>query len=851
MTWMHYNPHRADPALLDRITSGEARVQLRDGLLATIRDSAKRRSMQHQLLIGARGAGKTHLLRVVAYRVGVTPALRKLWWPVTLPEEQGIRGPHELFAAFVARIAADLEKPENTAGIEAATLHAAKAASAEARQAIGKTRGELAMRLGYDGLKKISAALGRKILAVVENLDALFYRGVSGGRKEADTEQWGLRRCLQEADFLLLLGAAPTYFGAASDPGAAFQGFFQEHRLEALALDEVIHIAREHMAWLAKDGDNARSKRAADLLTRFHENKGRLAGMLRITGGLPRFAHLIVNLLIDSEDADSEAQLERLLDEQTPYFQGRLDPRLIPASELEALATIARASGPLRPSELARRLGVPTGEASVLLERLRERGLARKSGVLGNAVAWDVAEPLYRVWMAFREGGEPKAVMVALTEMVAALYSVDELAERAAATRGTEGQTESVWGLALTRGPMTTERESLAEQEEEFQKAQRALDAAEAEGKVDAETLIAYVDAARRTGRDALGESKVDAMIAAAGANRSQRARALFAASWFFGPNGAARAAAAAAIFEELGASEEAFWAKGQQGQALQHSGQREEARELLQSTYRAAVAHKLPGESLSWLALLVARCAPSVDARREWCERALEHAELGTIEQANAWRHLGILAATKEARLRFNNESNTLYRSLGHFGDLGHGLLRRCDMYTESRELGLAAGALMEAVDLFLERDALFSFDPWARLHDFAVWGTRPIALSAFRELAACVNHDTVRKSAEPWLLLAAINLIAQRTHTPADTVEILEIVRDDLTRDRRHLVENVVLAARLEAEAPEAVLFEHSEPLREVVAEVSRRVLAAREKPARARPPWAPPPSKRPAET
>lgn len=851
MTWMHYNPHRADPALLDRITSGEARVQLRDELMDTVRGSAKRKSMQHQLLIGARGAGKTHLLRVVAYRVSATPALRELWWPVTLPEEQGIRGPHELFAAFVARIAADLEKPENTKGIEAATLQAAKAASAEARQAIGKSRGELAMRLGYDGLKKISAALGRKILAVVENLDALFYRGVSGGRKEADTEQWGLRRCLQEADFLLLLGAAPTYFGAASDPGAAFQGFFREHRLEPLALDEVIHIAREHMEWLATSGEGARSKRAAEFLTRFDQNKGRLAGMLRITGGLPRFAHLLVNLLVDSEDADSEEQLERLLDEQTPYFQGRLDPRLIPASELEALATIARATGPLRPSELARRLGVPTGEASVLLERLRERGLARKSGVLGNAVAWDVAEPLYRVWMAFREGGETRAVMIALTEMVAALYSVDELVERAATTKGAEGQHESVWRLALTRGPTTEEHESLATWEEKFQDAQRALDAAEAEGRANAETLIAYVRAARATGRNQLGESRIDAMLEATAANPRLRASALFEASWFDRQRGVARAATAAALYEEAGDTENALFARGQQGQVLFLGGQRDEAMELLESTYRAGVTQEFSPGCLSWLATLIGNCAPSLEAQGEWYKRALDHAGSGTVEKANALVGLERVAPTKEARLRYNEDSNELYRTRGLYSDLGRGLLRRCDVYTVSRELELASGALMQAVDLYLERDALFNFDPWSRLHDFAVWGPRSIALSAFHELAACVNHDAVRASAEPWLLLAAINLIAQRTHTAADTVEILEIVRDDLTRDHRHLLENVVLAARLEAEAPEAVLFEHSEPLREVVAEVSRRVQTARKKPARARPPWAPPASTRPAET
>jgi hypothetical protein len=705
------------------------------------------------------------------------------------------------------------------------------------------------MRLGFDGLKRIAAALDHKILAVVENLDALFYRGVSGGKKEADAEQWGLRKCLQDAEFLLLLGAAPTYFGAASDQGAAFHGFFREHTLDSLELDEVIHIAREHLVWVAEGGSGPRAERARELLERFEANKGRLAGMLRITGGLPRFAHLIVDLLIDAEDTDAETQLERILDEQTPYFQGRLDPRLIPPAELEALATIARASGPLRPSELARRLGAQTGEASVLLERLRERGLARRSGSHGGAVAWDVAEPLYRVWMAFREGGEQRSTMIALTEMVAALYSVDELQARVEAASNEAGA-DDVWGLALARGPsLDGEEKSPGAAEIAFQAAQHALDEAEKKGELSATVLINYTDSAWETGRIALGRPYVEAMIQKALGRKNDHAEALFVAAKYGGPNAAARASAAAAIFEEIGRPLEALLAKGRHGFQLHLDGHKDEATTLLASTYQTALEQNQPTFLLSRLAMLTSRSVTLQDQRKRWADIALSHAIDGSAGEANARMQLSTMAVTTEEWLGLTQRAAALYRDLGHYRDLGYVRIERGDHYTAMGDLEAAVRELADAVDVFLEQDALFDVHPWGRLHDFVAWGARPVALLALHELAACVNHDKLRETAEPWLVLAAIRLIAERNLPLADVVELLETARDDLTRERRPLLETVVLAARLEAEPSETVLFERAEPLRDVVTDVTRRVKEARKKSARKRPTWAVPPSKRPA--
>lgn len=834
MSWMHYNPQRADPALLDRITSGEPRLALRDALLETVRDESKRKSHQHQLLIGARGAGKTHLLRVVAHRVNTTAALERRWRPVVLAEEQSIRGTSELFGALVTRLAADLERSE---------LTAARAVAVEAKQLIGKARGEVAMRLGFDGLKRIAAALDRKILAVVENLDALFYRGVGGGKKSADDEQWALRKHLQDAEFLMLFGAAPTYFGAASDQGAAFHGFFQEHRLEALPLDEVLDIAKAHLALVASEGGGARNERARQLHERFDRNRGRLAGMLRVTGGLPRFAHLIVDLLIDSEDADAETQLERLLDEQTPYFQGRLDPRLIPSAELEVLATLARASGPLRPSELARQAGVATGEASVLLERLRERGLAHKSGSLGAATAWDVAEPLYRVWMAFREGGEQRSVMVGLTDVVAALYSADELQAEAEESRDADGGAD-IWRLAIARqaSPDMTPAEP-GEAEKDFQRGSAALSQAEATGTVSPVVLIDFVEAAWRTGRVALGRERIESMLKCTGNTKRLHARALLVAAPYGGRKAAAQAAAAAALYDELDDVEWAVRAKGREGVELYFSGHNAEAGTLLDATYNRAVAQNLPGQLLAWLALMNALPATTKEEKLRWLDRALSRTSVGDLQMANVFWWRSTVVEARVERLDALDRAATIYRAIGSHANLGSCLLATFEDHCREGDLDDAMRVLAEATDLFLEHDAVLNIGVWGHLHDMAVWAPRSASLLAFRELAACVNHETLKATAESWMINTTTRLLAERTRPQDEMIELLQTARDDLTRERRTLLDPFVFAARMEVEPHESVLFELSEPMRAVIADVRRRVEAVRKEAARPRPAWARP--------
>jgi tetratricopeptide (TPR) repeat protein len=174
--------------------------------------------------------------------------------------------------------------------------------------------------------------------------------------------------------------------------------------------------------------DSARRTRLQALADHYEGRIPKLRGLLVLTGGLPRFAHLLFDLLAETDLSSVAGTLSRFLDEQTPYFQSRLDPRLIPKAELEVLDAIASAAGPLTPKEVAARLRARSPNAvATCLKRLRERGLVKPTGPSRRDVRYDLTEPLFRVWRRFRRSRAERDQVVLLADFVAAMFDRPEL----------------------------------------------------------------------------------------------------------------------------------------------------------------------------------------------------------------------------------------------------------------------------------------------------------------------------------------------------------------------------------------------------------------------------------------
>lgn len=267
------------------------------------------------------------------------------------------------------------------------------------------------------------------------------------------------------------------------------------------------------------------------------------------------------------------------------------------------------------------------------------------------------------------------------------------------------------------------------------------------------------------------------------------------------------------------------------------------EAVTIVSAAYRRALSQNLPGHAKSWLALMNSMVVRETNEKLHWLDLAAGHATDGKVEMADVLSQRAHVVEVREERLDALNRATAIYRSFGVHGGAGGALLRMFRGHYSAGELDDAMRVLLEATDLSLEHDAVLDIDVWDPLLDMAVWAPQHLSLLAFRELAACVNHETLKEKAESWIVNAATRLIAQKARPHEEVIELLQTARDDLTRERRTLLEPFIFAARMEEEPHEAVLFELSEPMRAVIADVRRRVEAERKKASRPRPAWAKP--------
>lgn len=113
---MLYNPSQMDKKEL--YNTFVAREKLLVELLETIKDNTVKKSIQHIILLGARGIGKTHMLRIIENKVSDLHHLQSKWVTVNVPEEQyGVFGLIDFFEYILKIIfhSSQLEKvDENT-----------------------------------------------------------------------------------------------------------------------------------------------------------------------------------------------------------------------------------------------------------------------------------------------------------------------------------------------------------------------------------------------------------------------------------------------------------------------------------------------------------------------------------------------------------------------------------------------------------------------------------------------------------------------------------------------------------------------------------------------------------------
>ncbi|CAA0127843.1 Uncharacterised protein [Mycolicibacterium vanbaalenii] len=357
-----FTPSAVPPDELDALTVG--RSNLLETLTNRISSSARDGSRPHTLLVGPRGAGKTHILQIALHRALSTPSTSRSVLPVRIAEDSlAIASYTDLLVEIARAISSELgeragalRRDRDPVGIEAAV---------------------------------IDEAAGRTILLTIENLDRVFDGIGTAG-------QGSLRAWVETSTAIMIFATAPALFAGISSRDYPWYGSFMVEMIPDLGIDDVATLVTQAAQ---RRGDN-------DLVAFLGSATGRdrITAIHRLAGGTPRMWHVLSECVdVGRLDALIPA-IEALLDRLAPHYQQRLWQ--LPAGEQRLVVELARSPGPRTVSDLADAVGVSNQSASAALGRLAaDHWVTSSKTDADRRTSWyDLTEPLLRDYLRYRGG---------------------------------------------------------------------------------------------------------------------------------------------------------------------------------------------------------------------------------------------------------------------------------------------------------------------------------------------------------------------------------------------------------------------------------------------------------------
>ncbi len=364
-----YNPASQDPEQL--LAEFIDRKGLLERILDIIRHNGPDQPQQHLMLIGPRGMGKTTLLCAIKHRVDLDPELKAAWLPLLFQEEQyNIGDLADFWLESIRHLEAALHRPARIA-----------------ERLLDRNPEDLAEQ-AREAFFALLAETSQRALLLIDNLNDIF-RDIDDGQALHN-----LRALWMTDPRCMLIGAAASYFAAITQVDQAFHDFFRSFTLDRLNQEELEQLLRGYAQRL---GD----PQVSQILDQAPE---RVAALRILTGGNPRLVKLGYRVLRDGLDGDLRRDLERLLDEATPFFKHRIDS--LKAKETRRVFdAIARRWDPVTVDDIRRELRKPSNYVSAQIRRLIEEGFVEEAGG-DKKKRYQVGERFYNLYYLMRHSRE-------------------------------------------------------------------------------------------------------------------------------------------------------------------------------------------------------------------------------------------------------------------------------------------------------------------------------------------------------------------------------------------------------------------------------------------------------------
>jgi tetratricopeptide (TPR) repeat protein len=402
-----YNPRKKTFQQLKDSMVGSDRWDILHTIMQEMDIKKEESPKQHWLIIGPRGIGKSHLLTLLYYKVKYDPKLSKKWIPILFPEELRMAGTLGKFLErTLTEVLLELEQPGKKSPINDDLKKEIDRVKESSQGEKEKTESFLSL------ISWVYRETGKHLLLLPENLQKLL------GKKFSLLDQKRLRSFLQSDGALLLIGSGTTVFDALHDHSHPFYHFFHIWRLKDLTFED--------MSTLIEDILSRKRKQSQEPKRTPPESINRIRAIYTFTGGNPRTAIFLADILNMVIPGEMLEIMDRVLDELTPYFESVADG--IPDYLEEVLNTLASFEPAQNPVEIAAHLGIPRTSIRNYLKLLKEDGYVRIAFSKGKSNFYCLNEYLYRLWFQMRDGSHRDKNRW-LIELLLMLYSKEALLE--------------------------------------------------------------------------------------------------------------------------------------------------------------------------------------------------------------------------------------------------------------------------------------------------------------------------------------------------------------------------------------------------------------------------------------
>ena len=373
------------------------REELLEDILKRIEDQTHKPSIQHFILIGPRGIGKTNLMQMIKYSIQDNPQMKDNWLPVVFSEEDfEIYGIRSFFEKII-----DLILEENPSGSFLSEFEENRLLEND----------KIAIEKSMVMVQKLSDSFKKQFIVFVDNLDSLLMEQLPD-----DLAVKKLRKFLTTNNSILLFGGAVKVFDEILSYDEPLFSHFAPIELGPLDYETIEAFIKGRAEY---EGEK-------DILNNFNKFRSKIKAVSDLTGGNPRLILILYEIISEKEFDAAVEILMGVLDDMTSYYQDIL--KNLPAKERKVLDTIMRSDIKMTSTSLSSSLRWKQNEISSLLKRLRDRQILEgKKASKGREVYYETTDSVFRIFYQMRYLNKQRRRLGFIIEFLQRWYSLEEL----------------------------------------------------------------------------------------------------------------------------------------------------------------------------------------------------------------------------------------------------------------------------------------------------------------------------------------------------------------------------------------------------------------------------------------